>query len=118
MEPSSDERSTLRTSAHSADGSRTVVLCDNCGVLWSPTGKMMYFSFTFGTDRAVEGVALPTVSGSSFPALPPNGLTVQEALKLPGAKRLDRWVQSSAAAGLLAYEQKIVKRNIYRIPLR
>lgn len=118
MEPSSGERSTLRTSAHSADGSRAVVLCDNCGVLWSPTGNLMYFNFTFGTDAAVEGVALPTVSGSSFPALPPNGLTVQEAVKLPGAKRFDRWVQPSSAAGLFAYEKKIVQRNIYRIPLR
>ncbi len=100
-EPSSGERSTLRTAARSADGSRAVVLCDNCAVRWSPDGKMMYFNFFFGADRNGQVVAVPTFPGRLFPILPPTGLTLNEAAKLPDAKRFDRFVRPSPVAGVI-----------------
>jgi Tol biopolymer transport system component/tRNA A-37 threonylcarbamoyl transferase component Bud32 len=118
MEPASGERSTLRTAAHSANGSRSVGLCDYCSVRWSPDGKMMYFSFAFGAGRAGQVVAVPTLAGRMFPALPPEGLTLDEAVKFPGAKRFDRLVRFSPVPGVFAYQKQIVQRNIYRIPLR
>jgi eukaryotic-like serine/threonine-protein kinase len=117
-EPATGERSTLHTAAHSADGSRTVVLCDACDARWSPDGKAMYFNFTFGAGRAGQVVAVPTFPGRPFPALPPRGLTLDEALKIPGAKRMDRFMRPSPVPGIFAYVQTVAQRNIYRIPLK
>ena len=117
-EPAAGERSTVRFSAHAADGSRSIVLCDVCQVRWTPDGKTMYFNFFFGAGRAGETVAVLTVPGQLFPPLPPQGLSLQEALKLPGAKHFDRFVSPSPIPGVFAYQKAVVQRNIYRIPLK
>jgi hypothetical protein len=87
-------------------------------VRWSPAGNMMYFNFAFGAGRACKAVAVPILPGRLFSALPPDGLTLQELVNLPGAKRLDSFVRPSPLAGVLAYQKQMVQRNIYRIPLR
>ncbi len=118
QEPSTSEGSTLRIAAHAADGSRSVALCDFCSVRWSPDSKTMYFNFPFGMGRNTETIAIPNVLAPGAPALPPNGLSLEQAVKFPGAKRLDRIITPSAVSGVFAYEKFIVQRNIYRIPLQ
>ncbi len=116
-EPASSERSTIRTVARSADGSRSVVLCDYCNVTWSTDEKIIYFNFYFGPGHARQNVAVPTIAGSPFPQLPAHGLTFDEAIKLPGANRLEHSIVPAPVPGVFAYQKTIVQRNIFRIPL-
>jgi Tol biopolymer transport system component len=118
-EAASGERTTMHLVAHSADGSHTVVLCDACNVRWSPDQRQLYFVFFFGSGRASSQiVAVPTASRQVFPVLPRDGVSFSEAMKLPGAKRLDKLPLQSPVPGVYAYGKQIVQRNIYQIPLR
>ncbi len=113
----SSERSPIRVSAHATDGSRSVMLCDACSVRWTPDATTMLFSFENG--KSARAVAVPTVHGSMFGPLPAQGFgSAEEALKVPGAKRLDSFIEPSPSAGTFAYAKASVQRNIYRIPLK
>ncbi|HEY6371721.1 MAG TPA: hypothetical protein VIX37_14165, partial [Candidatus Sulfotelmatobacter sp.] len=80
-QPLTAETVILRTFANAVDGSRRVVLCEFCAVQWSPDSKTIYFFFFTGTSKTekVEQVAAPTLPGSIFPALPPDGVTFDSA---------------------------------------
>lgn len=119
-QPLTAETVILRTFANAVDGSRRVVLCEFCAVQWSPDSKTIYFFFFTGTSKTekVEQVAAPTLPGSIFPALPPDGVTFDSALKLPGAKPLETAITTSPRPGVYAYEKSVAQRNIYRIPMR
>ncbi len=114
----SGDRSTVHMVAHSADGAHSVVVCDFCRPGWSKDQKTMYLNYEFRAAGRGRYVALPTSQASPFPPLPPDGLTYDEAVKLPGAKPLDKFIHPSPVPGVFAYLKVIVQRNIYRIPLQ
>jgi hypothetical protein len=89
-------------------------------VRWSPNEKLMYLNFFFGAGltRAGQTVVVPTQRGQLFPALPPDGITLEEALKLPGARRLEVFPLPASVPEVFAYAKTVVQRNLYRIPLR
>jgi Tol biopolymer transport system component/predicted Ser/Thr protein kinase len=119
-EPLGGETPLIRTFAYAIDGSRRVTLCEFCAVQWSPDSKTIYFFFYTGTSKIekVEQVAAPTLPGSIFPALPPEGVTLDTAMNLPGAKPLETSIIPSRQPGVFAYQKSVAQRNIYRIPVR
>jgi eukaryotic-like serine/threonine-protein kinase len=111
----------LRIYAYSTTDARRVAVCDFCSVQWSPDGKTMLFYFFTGTAKAnqqIDEIAVPTLPGTMFPALPPDGVTFDTALKLRGAKPLETSITPSPQPGVYAYQKLVAQRNIYRIPVR
>lgn len=116
----STENPTARIVARQVDGPTSVTVCRGCTVRWSADEKLMYLDFFFGTalTRAGQDVVVPTLSGQLFPHRPQDGVTLDTALKLPGARRSDVFPQPSTVPGVFAYATLTVQRNIYRIPLQ
>jgi Tol biopolymer transport system component len=117
-EPNAGEGPTVLEAARAGDGSQSVLVCNYCGIAWTGDEKTAYFDFFWGSERGGQAVAVPTVPGKPFPPLPAGGLTLESAMKLPGARRLDRFMRPSPLPGVFAYQKEIVQRNIYRIPLQ
>jgi hypothetical protein len=64
-------------------------------------------------------VLLPTPKGGVLPKFPATGLERREDfLKIPGAKLMDKQVQSLIDPTHYSYVVQTTRRNLYRIPIQ
>ena len=114
-EPNPVEPSEMDVAAHAVDGSRTVVICKGCLLEWG-NPNVLYVDFGLSGDQLI---ALPIEKGSMFPQLPPGGIaSMEDALKMPGAKRVDNIEVKSPNGNWTAVTRHSVQRNLYLIPVK
>jgi Tol biopolymer transport system component len=77
--PNPGEEQTTATKAFSVDGTKAVKVClGYCQLVWDPDGKFAYLFFPALSDKTY---AIPIVTQSGLPSLPPNGVAGLEDLK-------------------------------------
>jgi Tol biopolymer transport system component len=115
--PNPGEEQTAATKAFSVDGTQSVKVClGYCQLMWDPDGKFVYLFFPALSDNTY---ALPIVSDSGLPNLPPNGVVRLEDLKPAKAVvNIPDYVESAISPSFYAYARRNTRRNLYRIPLQ
>ncbi len=111
----SEEDTNTAVLAYSTSGGPPRRLCNNCGVRWSPDGKLLYIWLPSGMVTFVFSLQ----PGKSLPHLPPSGVKSQTDLAiLPTARSIERPdIHPGPAPAVYAYTQFTVHRNLYRIPV-
>ena len=103
------------------DGSRPRKICDTyCLPRWATSGKWLFFSST-GSSAADPGQSmfLPVGPNENLADLPPEGIPVSSASRIPAAKYV---AMGDLVAGKdpehYAFVKTTVQRNLFRVTLR
>jgi hypothetical protein len=118
-----EERSVANFAYPTTGGSR-VRICNQCGMKWSPDGKLFYIwiraiaalSMAEGERRTY---VLSLRPGMSLPPVPPSGFNSEADLAaLPAARIIPRPdIHLGSTPSVYAYWKVTVHRNLYRIPV-
>ena len=115
----SDANGSAHTLVRSADGKQSFPLCSYCIVSWTPDQKTIMLQFPLAKNS--PPIAIPTRRGPGVPPVPAGAggyTSPEQALKVPGARRVEQFIQPSPVQGAYAYQKNNEERNIYRIPLQ